>query len=250
MKNITKIIQILFALFGLFCLFNGMIISMTSNLNLGNILTLLLGILLLAVSAMWEKLKSICPKWLKAAFFTALALVLIFSSSLYFYGKSDNVTYKEDAIIVPGAGLRGARPSSTLRGRLNAAFEYHKKNPDALIVVSGGQGHDEDITEALAMEMYLVNLGVPKDRIIKEEASTSTYENFMFSKKILDERLGENLRIAYISNDYHVFRAGKIARDAGFENTTHAHSDTIWHSVLPGVLRECIGVMKYFILGN
>lgn len=247
---LSKIFQCLFALSGTFCLFNGIIISMTSNLNLGNIMTLLLGILLLAVSAMWEKLKSICPKWLKAAFFTALAIVLVFSSFLYFYGKSDNVTYQEDAIIVLGAGLRGARPSSTLRGRLNAAFEYHKENPDALIVVSGGQGHDEDITEALAMEMYLVNLGVPKDRIIKEEASTSTYENFVFSKKILDERLGENLRIAYISNDYHVFRAGKIARDAGFENTTHAHSDTIWHSVLPGVLRECIGVMKYFILGK
>lgn len=250
MKKATVIIQILFALFGTFCLFNGMIISMTSNLNLGNILTLLLGITLITVSAMWEKLKILCPKWLKTAFFAALSIVLIFSSSLYFYGKNDNVTHDEDAVIVLGAGLRGSRPSSTLKGRLNAAFEYHKNNPDALIVVSGGQGHDEDITEALAMETYLINLGVPKDRIIKEEASTSTYENFVFSKKLLDTQLESSYKIAYISNDYHVFRAGRIAHDAGFENTTHVHSDTIWHSVLPGVLRECIGVMKYYILGN
>lgn len=250
MKTISRIIQIIFALSGAFCLFNGIIISMTSNLNLGNFLTFLLGIILLAVSAMWEKLKIICPKWLKAAFFTALAIVLIFSSFLYFYGKSDNATYKEDAIIVLGAGLRGSRPSSTLKGRLQAAFEYHKENPDALIVVSGGKGHDEDITEAEAMEKYLVNLGVPIDKIVKEEKSTSTYENFTFSKKMLDACLGGNYKIAYISNDYHVFRAGKIASDAGFENTTHTHSDTIWHSVLPGTLRECIGVMKYYILGK
>ena len=153
-------------------------------------------------------------------------------------------------VIILGAGLRGSRPSSTLKGRLIAAFEYHKENPDALIVVSGGQGHDENISEALAMEQYLVSLGVPNNKIIKEEESTSTYENFMFSRKILDAHLGKNYKIAYISNDYHVFRAGRIASDAGFENTTHIHSDTLWHSVLPGVLRECIGVMKYFILGK
>lgn len=250
MKKASVIIQILFALSGTFCLLNGIIISMTSNFNLGNILTLLLGITLLVVSVMWEKLKKLCPKWLKTIFFTALAIIFVFSSCLYFYGKSDNVTYDEDAIIVLGAGLRGSRPSSTLKGRLNAAYEYHKENPDALIVVSGGQGHDEDITEAEAMETYLVSLGVPKDKIVKEEKSTSTYENFVFSKKMLDARLESGYKIAYISNDYHVFRAGKIASDAGFENATHAHSDTIWHSVLPGTLRECIGVMKYYILGN
>ena len=72
----------------------------------------------------------------------------------------------------------------------------------------------------------------------------------MFSKEILDGLLGDNYKIAYISNDYHVFRAGHIVKKAGFENKTHAHSNTIWHSILPGTLRECIGVMKYFVLGN
>ncbi len=248
--SISVILQSLFPIFGTFCLFNGIIISMTSNLNLGNILTLLLGIVLIFVGMFWQKLKEICPKWLKATFFVLLAVVMIFSSSLYFYGKSDNVTHKEDAVIVLGAGLRGDRPSSTLKGRLNAAYEYHKENPNALIVVSGGKGHDEDITEALAMERYLVSLGVPKDKIIKEEKSTSTFENFVFSKTILDGLLGNDYKIAYITNEYHIFRAGRIAHNAGFENTTHIHSDTIWHSVLPGVLRECIGVIKYFVLGK
>ncbi len=247
---LSNILRYLFSLFGTFCLFNGIIISMTSNFNLGNILTLTLGVVLLLVSIFLDTLKKHCPKWLKIFFFVMLSVVFVFSSSLYFYGKNDTVTHDEDAVIVLGAGLRGSRPSATLKGRLYAAFEYHKENPDALIVVSGGQGHDEDISEAEAMEIYLLNLGVPKDRIIKEDKSTSTYENFVFSKRMLDSRLGNGYKIAYISNDYHIFRAGRIASDAGFENITHIHSDTIWHSVLPGVLRECIGVMKYFMLGN
>ena len=248
--TLSNVFRLIFLCFGTFSLFNGIIISMTSNFNLGNILTLLLGVVLITVGVFWEKLKTEAPKWLKATFFTLLAVVLVFASSLYFYGRTDNVTYDEDAIIVLGAGLRGSRPSSTLKGRLNAAYEYHNNNPDALIVVSGGKGHDEDITEAEAMEAYLVNLGVPAKKIVKEEKSTSTFENFVFSKEILDGLPEENYKIAYISNEYHVFRAGHIAKKAGFEDTTHAHSDTIWHSVLPGTLRECIGVMKYFILGN
>ena len=245
----TLILRLIFSCFGTFCLFNGMIISMTSNMNLGNILTFLVGIVLLLVGIFWQRLKNKLPKGLKISFFVLLCAVLVCSSALYIYGKNDNVSFDEDAIIVLGAGLRGARPSSTLKGRLNAAYEYHLKNPDAIIVVSGGKGHDEDITEALAMERYLVNLGVPKDKILKEEMSTSTYENFTFSKIILDS-LEKEYTVAYISNDYHIFRAGRIAKDAGFENTTHIHSDTIWHSVLPGVLRECLGVIKYFVIGR
>ena len=247
---LSNVLRLIFLCLGTFSLFNGIIISMTSNFNLGNILTLLLGIVLLGVGIFWEKLRTNAPGWLKITFFTLLAVVFVFASSLYFYGKTDNVTYDEDAIIVLGAGLRGSRPSTTLKGRLNTAYDYHKKNPDALIVVSGGQGHDEDITEALAMEAYLAGLGVPKEKIVKEEKSTSTYENFVFSKKILDGLFDDNYKIAYISNDYHVFRAGHIAKKAGFENKTHTHSNTIWHSILPGTLRECIGVMKYFVLGN
>ena len=250
MNRALKMWQSVFMVAGAFCLFNGIIISMTSNLNLGNILTLIMGFVLLSVGFLWDMFKTRCPKWLKTVFFIALAIVFMFSTSLYLYGKSDNVTYDEDAVIVLGAGLRGSRPSSTLKGRLNAAYEYHKGNPDALIVVSGGKGYDEDITEAEAMETYLVNLGVPKDSIIKEEKSTSTYENFTFSKSILDGILPDGYSVTYVSNEYHIFRAGQIARDAGFESTSHIHSSTLWHSVLPGVLRECVGVAKYFVLGK
>ncbi|NCU26351.1 YdcF family protein [Candidatus Nomurabacteria bacterium] len=64
--------------------------------------------------------------------------------------------------------------SPKLAKRLEAAIRYHTNNPDAMIVVCGGKGDQEDITEALAMERYLLSEGIPGDIIIREEKSTST----------------------------------------------------------------------------
>lgn len=247
---LSVVIRTIFIILGAYSVLDGFFMSLVSNANFGNYLTSFLGAVLIFVGVFWKFLGKSSPKWLKISFFTLLCITLVFSLSLYFYGKTDSVTYNEDAVIVLGAGIRGERPSLTLKGRLDAAFEYHKDNPDAIIVVSGGKGHDEDITEALAMEKYLTNLGVPERLIIKEEKSTSTFENFSFSKEILDGLFENGYKCAYITNEYHVFRAGQIAKKAGFEAFTHTHSDTIWHSVLPGVLRECTAVIKYFLLGN
>ena len=80
-------------------------------------------------------------------------------------------------IIVLGAGLKGDTPSLALERRLEKAAEYMNKNGNAIAIVSGGQGKGETISEAQAMENYLLNHGIREDRIIKEDNSTSTYEN-------------------------------------------------------------------------
>ena len=247
---LSAVIRTLLLCLGTFCVLDGFFLSLTSNANFGNYLTVFSGLVLICVGVFWKLLGKSAPKWLKIAFSALLCITLAFSSCLYFFGKSDSVTYNEDALIVLGAGVHGERPSLTLKGRLDAAYEYHKRNPDSLIVVSGGKGNGEDITEALAMERYLSSLGVPGEKIVKEEKSTSTFENFMFSKKILDGLFEKDCKCAYITNEYHVFRAGKIAEKAGFKAVSHAHSDTVWHSVLPGVLRECAAVIKYFLVGS
>ena len=53
-----------------------------------------------------------------------------------------------DAVIVLGCGVRGERVSLTLARRLDAALAYLEENPKAYVVVSGGQGAGEDISEA------------------------------------------------------------------------------------------------------
>ena len=236
---------------GTLIFFNALAVSMASNFNLGIVLTYLIGGALLLAGLFFPVLIRRCPRWLWIAFLCAMALVILCSAVLLIYGRVDTVTYDEDIIIVLGAGIHGERLSLTLRERLNAAVNYFERNPNVLIVVSGGQGPQEDISEALAMERYLIERGVPPENIIKEDRSTSTSENFLFSKEILDSQFGSDLyRVAYITNDFHVFRSEQIAHRAGIENIHHLHSNTVWYLLLPSCLRECLAVVWYWITGR
>ena len=73
------------------------------------------------------------------------------------------------------------RDRLTLARRLDAALAYLEENPKAYVVVSGGQGAGEDISEAEAMRRYLAARGIEESRILMEDKSMSTLENFLFS---------------------------------------------------------------------
>lgn len=239
--------RILLFVFGVSVGCNALIVTLHSNFNVGILLTWLLAASLLGYGLFYRHLTAILPAWVCALFWLCLAAVLAFVLFLFLYGQTDTVTHEEDAIIVLGAGIHGERLSRTLRNRLDAALAYRAENPDVLIVVSGGQGPQEDITEALAMERYLLAQGVPAAQILREERATSTRENFLFSFALLDVRFPNGYCAAFVSNDYHIFRAERIARTAGGESLTHTHNETVWYTVLPSGLRECLAVIKAVI---
>ncbi len=116
---------------------------------------------------------------------------------------------KSDAIIVLGAKLWGDKPAPMLQYRLEKALELYNEGYGDKIIVSGAQGHDELITEALAMKNYLVENGVPADVILEEDNSYSTYQNLYYSNKIMKENELESAVI--VSNNFHVHRSLMIA---------------------------------------
>lgn len=125
-------------------------------------------------------------------------------------------TKKVDYVIVLGARLYGDIPSPSLQERLNAAREYLIENNDIKVVVSGGQGIDEDVSEAQAMKKYLVDNGIENDRIILEDKSTTTFENLKMSvDKIMEVYDKENLSVLIATNRYHVFRSKLLAKRLG-----------------------------------
>ena len=250
MSVLKKISRIVILLFGFAITINGLVLIFTTNFNLGNILTILLGGVLIFWGIKFYKISQVLPKYVKVAFLVCMVLAVIFITFLLTYGLSDNVDYKEDAVIVLGAAVHGETPSIVLKDRLDVAVEYHAKNPNAIIVVSGGKGAGENISEAAAMEKYLISNGVAPKVIVKEDTSKSTAENFQNSKKILDEILGNDYKVAVISNEYHLYRAEGISYNAGFEEINTIHSSTKWYSVLPGTLRECLAVAKFWVFGN
>lgn len=227
----------------------GIIYNIKSNFTVGTVFAYLLGVILLLYGVLYERLSRALPKWLKCTAVFGYIFVLAFTAAVYICGADDTVDYSEDALIVLGAGIKGETIGSNLQERLDAALEYHKKNPNAVIVVSGGKGNYESITEALAMERYLLQNGVPSDNIIKEERSTSTEENFRYSKELLDGYFAGEYRVAYITNRFHIYRAGCIGEAQGFEGLTHQGAKTPWYTAVPNGLREMLAILKLWIFG-
>ena len=152
---------------GVLLLANALLMSVIANLNIGLLPVICLGLVLTAYGLFFEKIKSVK---IVHIFIAALLIGLTaFGSFIAVYGNNDNADYEEETVIVLGCGIRGERVSVGLARRLNKAYEYHLKNPDAVIIVSGGQGPQEDIPEALAMKRYLVDKGIPEDKIIMED---------------------------------------------------------------------------------
>jgi uncharacterized SAM-binding protein YcdF (DUF218 family) len=121
-------------------------------------------------------------------------------------------------LLVLGAGVNGTVPSLSMLNRLEAAKAYLEEYRDATVIVSGGQGAGEDITEAECMRLWLEESGIEPDRIIKEEKSSSTQENIRFALDIIAGRGGDPRgRLAIVSSEYHLYRAKLIAEKLGAE---------------------------------
>ncbi|MBE5816645.1 MAG: YdcF family protein [Clostridiales bacterium] len=242
-------VRTLIFLLGLAIISNAVFLIVSSNIHTGIILTLILGIIIMLYGVFFTYINKKLPKWIRICVVSVCTIVCIFVVFLFAYGLNDTANYKEDVLIVLGATIKGDKPSKALCDRLDIAVEYHKKNPDAIIVVSGGQGPGENITEARAMSDYLISKGVPEDKIIKEDKSTSTFENFTNTKALLDKTLEGEYTVAFATSEYHVFRGVNMAESVGFKDVTHLHSRSRWWAVIPSGMRECLAVMKFIAFG-
>ena len=231
-------------------------ISTISNRNLGVILPAIIGTPLLIYGifeAFFLRLeeRSKFARFIKSLFilgYSSFLLAIIVTFSMISQAANQTPKPGADAVIVLGAGIRGEEVRLLLAKRLNAAIEYQKDNPEAIIIVSGGQGDGETITEAEAMKRYLVDHGVAESSVIKEEASTSTQENFRFSKLLLDDLFTEEPYCVFVTSSFHVYRATRVAAKEGL-NAAGIGSHTEWYALLNNYLRESLAIWGYSVLG-
>ena len=241
MKKAVRIISITC---GGLLLGNTALMMTIANLNFGLLPVAMLGTALLVYGLFFEKLPF--RRLISGVLAFGLSVIIAFTSFLALYGRNDNATYNEKTVIVLGCGIRGERVSVGLAKRLNKAYEYHLQNPDAVIIVSGGQGPQEDISEALAMKRYLIEKGVPEDRIIMEDKSTSTITNFKYSHEIMKEKGLPDDSVVFVTNGYHVYRGASYAKAEGL-TVTHLGTDIIWYTIPMNYLREMLAVMKMWV---
>ncbi len=247
-QTLHKIARIVILAIGGLLLVNAVAITVVANSNLGILATYIAGVFFIAWGIFYRFLVERLHIVIKGVVAVGLASVVGVVSFVYIYGKTDSVTYKEDAVVVLGAGIKGEQISRTLKNRLDVAIEYYRKNPNAVIVVTGGQGHDEVIPESLAMQRYLLSQGIPESSILKEDKSTSTDENFRFAKQILDEYFKREYRVLFVSDDFHIYRANISAENEDFENIGHLHSTAPFYTLIPNGLREYLAVMYEWII--
>ena len=176
----------------------------------------------------------------------AVCLVSI-EAAIVFRGETDNSAIPVDAVIVLGAGVNGETPSAALWSRIRAAEAYLEARPDIPVVLSGGQGAGEDISEAEAMRRALWTANEAENaRLLLEERSTNTAENFRFSKELLEERGldTETAVVAVVTNDFHCFRAHMIAQKQGLRTVDVPAELPWWWLTANYYVREAFAVVK------
>ena len=193
-------------------------------------------------------------RWCQMAFQTALALVLVPLAVIEGFvireGNADRSAIPADAVVVLGAGVNGTQPSLSLRTRLDAALDYLEENPDVPVVLTGGLGYGEEITEARCMYDWLTARGVDQARLILEEQAGNTAENFAFSKELLEEQgidPAEDL-VAVVTNDFHIARSRLIAARQGYGHAFGVPAKLPWrHLEVNYYLRESFAMVKTWI---
>ncbi|MCL2750487.1 MAG: YdcF family protein [Coriobacteriia bacterium] len=153
----------------------------------------------------------------------------------------------QDYLIILGAWVKDGKVPPLLAKRIDKAIEFYQKQKEQgsppKLLMSGGQGPDESCPEAEAMRRYALEKGIPDEHILVESASTSTLENIRFSKELMTRDFGEeSYKCIFVTNNYHVFRAGIIAQKAGLK-IDGIGSKTALYYLFNAVLREYIAYL-------
>ncbi|NLI54410.1 MAG: YdcF family protein [Clostridiales bacterium] len=241
-----------FLILGVVLIVETLIVSTLSNYNLGVILPAFFGVPLVFLALVLPKMdKGFLRflKWLIAACYAVAIGIFLVCGFLMIRASSAGEHVEADAVIVLGAAVHGDKVTWVLENRLNTAADYLEAHTNAVCVVSGGQGAGETVTEASAMKLYLVERGIDAGRIYTEEQAKNTKENFEFSKAIIDEAVGKDARIAFVTTNFHVYRAGQVAKAQGVD-AVGIPAEDVWYLRLNNFLRECVGICVYALRGD
>ncbi len=206
------------------CLYGQAVVSVIGSSSWFNFAFLIFGAFLIVLGLLWKWLLS-RSRGLKICLVLLAALCL--TVFCVFEGKVIRMSRSEPApdgrwVIVLGAKVNRGNVSFEFARRIDGAAAYAKEHPDAVIVTTGGKGADEPVSEGAAARQRLIAAGISEERILTEEKSTSTKENFLYALELMRAagyRDGDS--VVVVSSSFHLFRADKFARAAGLENTSY-----------------------------
>lgn len=211
-----------YPLLTVFLLANGVTMWRRERGTLAHRLTLLVGLGMLALPIYLGTTISLAPQlgrvatalvWLGLIVLGMLAYVAFcfaaFLVGTFAYRRTTR-RFAPRYVVILGAGLRGRRVTPLLARRLDRAvaeFRRHAGRP--VLIPSGGRGADEEVSEGRAMADYLQEQGIPADRILVEDRATTTRENLVYARDLMDDPAAP---IVVTTSNYHVFRTAMATR--------------------------------------
>lgn len=189
------------------------------------------------------------PPWLRYAWRALLIsgfALLMALEGLVISGMNATAPPGMDYLIVLGASVYQDGPSPGLTRRINAVMKCLDDHPDAVIIASGGQGRDEPISEAQCIRDELVKRGVDPARIVLEDQSTNTRENIANSLALMAR---PDAQVGIVTNNYHIWRALRLARRAGMVNAHGIASEYTGPTLIHFMFREAVSITVSFLKG-
>lgn len=243
-----KALKAIYFLTGAACFFYYIVCATWSRMGLNlSWMWLFYGAVLVAAGA----LSGHVPKGVAIAWRSLLAVGivgLLALTGLVCSGMRATAPKNLDYIVVLGSRVEeDGTPSPALRHRIRAAIQYLEENPETIVIASGGQGADEPCTEAECIRVTLLAAGIPAERILVEDRSTSTEENLRFSMALMDS---PDASVGLVTNNFHVYRAVLHAKKVGLTDA-HGIAATYTGPTLPHyVVREAVCLVVGRLMGT
>ncbi len=144
------------------------------------------------------------------------------------------------AVVLGGMGRIDERQNRFDFGysgdRLFQTLEMYYKGRVNKLLITGGSGSisKPNQREAIYVKKYLLNIGIPDSNVVIENDSKNTYENAVFTKRILDS-LQFKGSILLVTSSFHMRRSLAVFEKAGYKNIT------------PFITNKITGVRKFEI---
>ena len=126
--------------------------------------------------------------------FIIILLAIISTCSYKILTNMNILPQEETTVVVLGCRVKNKKPSLALKERLDKTYQYLNENPKLQCILSGGQGANEEISEAKCMYQYLVSKGIDPHRLYQEDKSTSTRENILSRMKEVCHKIADTYR--------------------------------------------------------
>ncbi|MDR0804848.1 MAG: YdcF family protein [Oscillospiraceae bacterium] len=232
--------------------------------NIGTVLLFLIAVYLFVVFVFGARLKNAPWKpvrtgylFVKCLFVAFCAWCVVIRGVLIYHAYFNPPPKNPDTphtVIVLGCQVNGdtpetAYPSTMLKTRLDAALDYLADHPEDVVIVSGGQGNNEPVSEADMMRDYLVGKGI-ENTIFTENDSVNTEQNMRYSSIII---ANNNLpaKVVIVTDAFHEYRAKNDLKKQSNITVIYSHpANTSPTYIAPNWFREICAVTYNLVFYN